>query len=189
MPTPHPTMETIATMPTKLHTPMPAARMAVISLSAASRLSPSRMPTSTAMGMVTVNMLGSVRRKISTTVPREALLRTTNSRRCGRSRMNNTKVKSAPPMKACESTSFRMYRVRMRTESSLLDSLSRESLQTQTVGQNAHGAESHRGAGHCRVQQQSSEWIEHSSRDGDAEQVVAQSPAEVLAHHAQGVAR
>ena len=36
--------------------------MAVISLSAASRLRPSRMPTSTAMGMVTVNMLGRVRR-------------------------------------------------------------------------------------------------------------------------------
>src|SRR5271156_107923 len=188
MPTPHPMIETIATTPTKLHTPMPAARMAVISLSAASRLSPSRMPTSTAMGMVTVNMLGSVRRKISTTVPRDALLRTTSSRRCGRSRMNNTKVKSAPPMKACESTSFRMYRVRMRTESSLLDSLSRESLQTQTIGQHAHGAESHGGAGDRGVKQESGEGIEDSGGDRDAEQVVTECPAQVLAHHAQGVA-
>ncbi len=36
----------------KFHTPMPLARMAVISLSAASRLRPMRMPTSTLIGMV-----------------------------------------------------------------------------------------------------------------------------------------
>ena len=39
---------------------MPAARMAVISESAARRERPSRMPTSTAMGMVTVRALGRV---------------------------------------------------------------------------------------------------------------------------------
>ena len=37
--------------------------MAMISLSAARRLKPSRTPTSTAMGMVTLKRLGSVKRK------------------------------------------------------------------------------------------------------------------------------
>jgi hypothetical protein len=48
------------TMRTKLNAPMPQARMAVISLSEASRLSPSRMPASTAVGMVKVRVLGRV---------------------------------------------------------------------------------------------------------------------------------
>ena len=39
-------------MRTKRHTPIPLARMAVISLSAASLPRPIRMPTSTPMGMV-----------------------------------------------------------------------------------------------------------------------------------------
>ena len=39
-------------------TPMPLARMAVTSLSAASRLSPIRMPTSTPIGMVMVKVGG-----------------------------------------------------------------------------------------------------------------------------------
>ena len=46
-----PTTKIASTRP-KLHTPMPLARMAVISLSAASRLSPIRIPTSTLIGMV-----------------------------------------------------------------------------------------------------------------------------------------
>ncbi len=56
---------------------MPAARMAVISLSAAIRLSPSNTPTSTAIGMVMVKLLGRVKRKISPTLASEALSRTT----------------------------------------------------------------------------------------------------------------
>jgi hypothetical protein len=47
------------TMRRKLMTPKPAARMAVISLSAARRLRPSRMPTRTDIGMVTVRKPGS----------------------------------------------------------------------------------------------------------------------------------
>ena len=41
--------------------------MAMISLSAARRLSPSSTPHSTAMGIVTLNRLGSVKRKTSAT--------------------------------------------------------------------------------------------------------------------------
>ena len=37
-----------------------------------------------------------------------ALSRTTRSRICPRSRMNSRKVKSAPPSRACDTTSFRM---------------------------------------------------------------------------------
>ena len=60
--------------------PSPEARMAITSLSAASRLSPSRIPTSTAMGIVTRKVLGSVKRKISSTLFRVELLRTIISR-------------------------------------------------------------------------------------------------------------
>ena len=52
--------ETMETMRTKSMAPMPAARMAVISLSAARRERPRRMPTSTAMGMVTLSVGGTV---------------------------------------------------------------------------------------------------------------------------------
>ena len=45
-------MAKMLTMRTKERTPRPEARMAVTSLSAARRLRPSRMPTSTAIGMV-----------------------------------------------------------------------------------------------------------------------------------------
>ena len=100
MSTPQPANATNATTPTKLQTPMPEARMAVISLSDARRLRPSRMPTSTAMGMVTVNMLGSIRRKIFAMTPIDALLRTISSMRFGRSGMTSTNVKSTPPRKA-----------------------------------------------------------------------------------------
>ena len=58
--------------------------MAMISLSAASRLSPSSTPTSTDMGMVTLNRLGSVNRKISIAFENVELLRTTISRMLGR---------------------------------------------------------------------------------------------------------
>ena len=58
--------------------------MAMISLSAARRLSPSSTPTSTAMGMVTRKRLGSVKRKISAAFEKVELLRTTISRMCGR---------------------------------------------------------------------------------------------------------
>ena len=54
--------------------------MAMISLSAARRLKPSSTPHSTAMGMVTLNRLGSVKRKISITSVKVELLRTTTSR-------------------------------------------------------------------------------------------------------------
>ena len=48
--------------------------MAIISLSAASRLRPSRIPHSTAMGIVTLNRLGSVKRNTcATSVKRGAV--------------------------------------------------------------------------------------------------------------------
>ena len=82
--------------------------MAMISLSAASRLSPSSTPTSTAMGIVTLNRLGRVKRKISDALEKVELLRTTISRMWGRSGMNRMKVKSAQPMSVWESISPRM---------------------------------------------------------------------------------
>jgi hypothetical protein len=48
--------------------------MAMISLSAARRLKPSSTPTSTAMGMVTMKVLGSMKRKISKTLVKVELL-------------------------------------------------------------------------------------------------------------------
>ena len=93
---------------TKMPVPMPLARIAVTSLSAARRLRPIRMPTSTAMGMVTVRALGIVRKISSATLGIGALLRTTSSRIRVTSRMNRTNVNTAPPMTACERTSRRM---------------------------------------------------------------------------------
>ena len=82
--------------------------MAMISLSAARRLRPSSTPTSTAMGMVTMKKLGSVKRTISTTLEKVELLRTTISRMWGRSCMKRMKVKSAQPMSVWERISPRM---------------------------------------------------------------------------------
>jgi hypothetical protein len=45
---------------TNIPTPMPLARIAVTSLSAASRLSPTRIPTRTPIGKVMVNVVGRV---------------------------------------------------------------------------------------------------------------------------------
>ena len=90
--------------------------MAVISLSAARRLRPSSTPTSTAMGMVRLRVLGSMKRKILTTLPSEALLRAAISSSCPTYFMNRMKVKSAPPSRACEITSLQMYRVNRRTD-------------------------------------------------------------------------
>ena len=64
--------------------------------------------------MVTVKVLGSVKRKILATLESEALSRTTRSRILPRSRMKMTNVNSTPPSSACETTSLRMYRVKMR---------------------------------------------------------------------------
>src|SRR5580704_11446748 len=107
--------------------------------------------------------------------------------------MKRTKVKSAPPMKACESTSFRMYLVRMRTDSSLplvyrAGFFGGKALQAKAVSENANGAESHRGSGDGGVEKKSSEGVEDTGGDRDAEQVVAESPAKVLAHDAEGLA-
>ena len=88
--------------------PRPEARMAMISLSEARRLRPSRMPTRTAMGMVTLKVLGRVKRKISITLVKVELLRTTISRMWLRSRMKRMKVKSAQPMSVWERISPRM---------------------------------------------------------------------------------
>ncbi len=93
---------------TKNQTPMPTARMAVISLSAARRLRPSNTPTSTAMGMVRISTLGSMNRKILATEPNEALLRAAISSSWPTYFMNRMKVKSAPPRKAWERTSFQI---------------------------------------------------------------------------------
>jgi hypothetical protein len=48
------------TMRTKVKAPMPQARMAVTSLSAARRERPRRIPARTAVGRVTVSVLGRV---------------------------------------------------------------------------------------------------------------------------------
>jgi hypothetical protein len=101
-------MATRETIPTKRHTPMPAARIAVISLSAAIRLRPSNTPTSTAMGIVMVKVLGRVKRKISPMLASDALSRTITPRMSASGRMKRMKVNSAPPMRACEMTSLRM---------------------------------------------------------------------------------
>ena len=98
----------IATERMNMLTPMPLARMAVTSLSAASRLNPTRMPTSTPMGRVMVKVAGRVYRKISATLGRGALLRTISSSRRPRSRMKMMKVNSATPIRACDPISFRM---------------------------------------------------------------------------------
>jgi hypothetical protein len=82
--------------------------MATISLSEARRLSPSSTPTSTAMGMVTLKVLGRVKSRISITFEKVELLRTTISRMWGRSRMKRMKVKSAHPMSVWERISPRM---------------------------------------------------------------------------------
>ena len=102
------TMPKIAMIRTKRRTPIPAARMAVISLSAARRLRPMRMPTSTPMGMVTVSAAGSVRKKSSATLGTGALLRTTNSSIRLTSRMKITNVNTAIPIRPWERTSFSM---------------------------------------------------------------------------------
>ena len=102
------TMETMETMRTKSSAPMPLARMAVISESAARRLRPRRMPTRTAMGMVRVRALGRMKTKMRRTSAREAESRTTSSRILPRSRMKSTKVKRTPPRRAWEVTSRRM---------------------------------------------------------------------------------
>ena len=82
--------------------------MAVISLSAASRLRPSRMPTSTDMGMVTTSVLGRMKRKIFSTLISDELLCTTRARIRPRSRIYRMKVKSTPPSSAWERISFKM---------------------------------------------------------------------------------
>src|SRR5208337_3750726 len=69
---------------------------------------PDQDATSTPIGRVMVNVVGRVKRKISATLGRGALLRTTNSSSRPRSRMKMMKVNSATPNRACEMTSFRM---------------------------------------------------------------------------------
>jgi hypothetical protein len=60
------------------------------------------------MGTVTVKALGKVREKSSTTLVTGALMRLTRT-------MKMTNVNTEAPMSPCERTSFRMYRVKMRT--------------------------------------------------------------------------
>ena len=82
--------------------------MAMISLSAARRLRPSRTPTSTAMGMVTKKKLGSRKRTTSVTVVKVELFWTTVSRILGNSFISRMKVNSAHPMSVWERISPRM---------------------------------------------------------------------------------
>ena len=81
----------------------------------------------------------------------------------------------------------------MRTDSSLplvyrAGFFGREALQAKAVGEDADRAESHGGSGDGGVEQKSGERVEDAGGDGDAEQVVAESPAQVLAHDAEGMA-
>ena len=105
---PHTPMANTDTARTNSPTPIPLARIAVTSLSAASRLRPMRIPTSTPIGSVIVKVVGRVRKKISATLGRGALLRTISSSKRPRSRIKMMKVNSTSPRTACESTSFRM---------------------------------------------------------------------------------
>ena len=88
--------------------------MAVISLSAARRLNPRSTPTSTAIGTVSTNMLGSMSATMAVTVPKELILRMMSSRMWPRRGVNSTNVNSRPPSRACEKISRRMYRLRIR---------------------------------------------------------------------------
>ena len=63
---------------------------------------------STDMGIVRLMMLGSINTKILATAPNEAVLRAAISIRGPRYFMNRMKVKSAPPSRACESTSLQI---------------------------------------------------------------------------------
>ena len=133
--------------------------MAVISLSAASRLRPSRMPTSTAMGMVTVNMLGSVKRTISTNGPSDALLRTTSSSRCGRSAHEQNEGEERAADEGVREDLFqdvsRQDAHRFELQLTLVYR-GCKALQAQTVGEHADGAESHGGAGDAGLSRMSS---------------------------------
>jgi hypothetical protein len=82
--------------------------MAVISESAARRLRPSSTPTSTAMGMLSSKVLGSMKRKSWRTVRALELLRTTISRISSSGFMKRMKVKSAQPSTEWEVISPRM---------------------------------------------------------------------------------
>ena len=82
--------------------------MAMISLSAARRLRPSSTAHQHRHGNGDLKVLGSVKRKISITLVKVELLRTTISRMWGSSRMKRMKVKSAQPMSVWERISPRM---------------------------------------------------------------------------------
>ena len=79
---------------------MPLARIAVISLSEARRLRPEQNADQHGHRNGVGKALGSVYAKMRKTWPSEADSRTTSSRILPRSRMNSTKVKSAPPSRA-----------------------------------------------------------------------------------------
>jgi len=81
-------------------------QLALISESAAMRLSPINMPTSTPIGIVTLNAVGRVRKKISATLGRGALLRTTSSNSRPTSRMKMTNVNRPAPSSAFLITSL-----------------------------------------------------------------------------------
>jgi len=94
-------------MDTNRIAPIPLARMAVISASAAMRLKPISIPTNTPIGIVTFSAVGTVRKKISATLGSGALLRTTSSKSRPTSRMKITNVNSPAPNSACLITSDR----------------------------------------------------------------------------------
>ena len=96
----HAAMAKMETIRRKLQTRMPLARIAAISLSAARRLSPIRMPTSMLARMLMVSVTGTMKKKTSVTLGKGALLGTTSSRICPRSRVNKTKVNTVTPIKA-----------------------------------------------------------------------------------------
>jgi hypothetical protein len=101
-------MATTEATRTKYQMPSPDARIAMISLSAARRLSPSKIPTSTAIGMVTLKVLGRLKTKISAIFSKLELFRTTASRMWFKSRMNRMNVNTAQPMRVYERISPRM---------------------------------------------------------------------------------
>src|ERR1700749_4325149 len=60
--------------------------------------------------------------------------------------------------------------------------------QAKTIGEHADSAEGHGRAGNRRAEQNPEGWIQNTGRDGDAKEVVAEGPAEVLTHDTECLA-
>ena len=105
-PSPSPANSSTGRITLRLETP--AARMAMISPSLASRPSPIRIPTSTPNGMVNGSTGGSAHRNNANTVRGSALLPTRTLKICSSLCRNTTNVARSVPSMALETTSRNM---------------------------------------------------------------------------------